>query len=146
MNPKFKQFIVNKKNGIHIINVNLTVEYLNKAIKELTKIVLSDGYILFVGTKNQAKDIVQYTADRCGMFYIIERWLGGTLTNWKTISKSIKKLDDFEIILSDKNTNTNLSKKELLNISRDKEKLDLNLGGIRNLGGLPDILLVFDAV
>ena len=95
-NPNFKQFIVTKKNGVHIINVKSTIEYLNKAVKELTKIVNSGGYILFVGTKPQARDIVQYSADNSGMFYIIERWLGGTLTNFATIKKSIRRLAKLE--------------------------------------------------
>ena len=95
-NPNYKDFIIAKKNGIHIIDVNATIEYLNKANSELIKIVKSGGNILFVGTKAQARDIMVECADKCGMFYIVERWLGGTLTNFSTIKKSIKRLNFLE--------------------------------------------------
>ena len=142
-NPKFKQFIVTKKNGIHIININMTIDYLDKAIKELIKIVLSEGNILFVGTKNQAKDIVQHTADSCGMFYIVERWLGGTLTNFSTIKKSIKRL-----IMLEKDSNSiysNLTKKEISSLQREKIKLADLHRGIKDMRHLPAALFVVDA-
>ena len=145
-NPNFKKFIAGQKNGIHIIDVNKTIENLNIALKELTKIVSNGGNVLFVGTKKQAKEVVQESADKCGMFYVNERWLGGTLTNWKTISNSIKRLEEIELFLQNNDQSKNLSKKELLDISREKQKLDLNIGGIRSLNGKPDLLVIFDVI
>jgi len=142
-NPNFKQFIVTKRNGIHIININSTIQYLNNAIEELSKIVLADGNILFVGTKNQAKDIVQYTADSCGMFYIIERWLGGTLTNFSTIKKSIKRLKMLE--KDSHSIYSNLTKKEIGSFQREKIKLADLHRGIKDMKHLPAALFVIDA-
>ena len=142
-NPNFKQFIVTKKNGVHIINVKSTIEYLNKAVKELAKIVNSGGYILFVGTKPQARDIVQYSADNSGMFYIIERWLGGTLTNFSTIKKSIKRLKTLE-----KESNSiydNLTKKEIGSLQREQLKLADLHRGIKDMRHLPSAVFVVDA-
>ena len=142
-NPKFKPFIISKKNGIHIIDLNLTLDHLNSAIKELVKIVKSNGNILFVGTKNQAKDNVQYTADSCGMFYIIERWLGGTLTNFSTIKKSIRRLKMLE---KDSNTiYSDLTKKEIASFQREKIKLADLHRGIKDMKHLPSALFVIDA-
>jgi len=142
-NPNFKQFIVTKKNGVHIINVKSTIEYLDKAVKELSKIVASGGYILFVGTKPQARDIVQYSADNSGMFYIIERWLGGTLTNFSTIKKSIKRLK-----LLEKESNSiydNLTKKEIGSLQREHLKLADLHRGIKDMRHLPSAIFVVDA-
>ena len=100
-NPNFKKFIAGQKNGIHIIDVNKTIENLNIALKELTKIVSNGGNVLFVGTKKQAKEVVQESADKCGMFYVNERWLGGTLTNFSTIKRSINRLKVLEKESSD---------------------------------------------
>ena len=91
-NPKFSPYIATKKNGVHIIDLNETNRCLNKAVEELTSIVKRNGNVLFVGTKKQAKDVVQQAADKCGMYYIVERWLGGTLTNFGTIKRSIRRL------------------------------------------------------
>ena len=101
---------------------------------------------MIVGTKKQASAIVESISLETQQYFVNKRWLGGTLTNWKTISNSIKKLDELEILLSNNNESTNLSKKELLNLSREKDKLISNIGGIRNLGGKPDIVVVFDVV
>ena len=142
-NPNYKQFIVTKKNGIHIINVKSTIEYLDKAVKELCKIVLSGGNVLFVGTKPQARDIVQFSADNSGMFYIIERWLGGTLTNFSTIKKSIKRLKILE-----KESNSiydNLTKKEIGMLRREHLKLADLHRGIKDMRHLPAAIFIVDA-
>ena len=116
--PKFKPYIYAAKNGIHIIDVKLTIECLRTAIDEVTKIVKGGGSILFVGTKKQAKDVLQREADRCGMYYVVERWLGGTLTNFSTIKRSIKRLQQLE-----KDADTlyqSLTKKEILQMERER--------------------------
>ena len=145
-NPKMEQYIFGVRNKIHIIDLRITLPLINNALTKLFDVVSKSGKVLIVGTKKQSSTIVENIGKETQQFYVNKRWLGGTLTNWKTISNSIKKLDDFELILSDENANTNISKKELLNISREKDKLELNLGGIKNLGGVPDIIVVFDAV
>ena len=142
-NPKFKDFILTKKNGIHIINIDETVKYLDNALKNLLKIVKSDGNILFVGTKAQAKDVVVETADSCGMFYIAERWIGGTLTNFSTIKKSIKRL-----VLLEKDSSpiyNNLTKKERNQLHREKFKLADLHRGIKDMRHLPAAIVVVDA-
>jgi len=145
-NPKMEQYIFGIRNKIHIIDLRISLPLINNALIKLYEVVSKSGRILIVGTKKQASTIVKDLALETQQCFVNKRWLGGTLTNWKTISYSIKKLDELDVLLSDKNTNIKLSKKELLNISREKEKLDLNIGGIRNLGGIPDIVVVFDAV
>ena len=145
-NPKMEQYIFGIRNKIHIIDLRITLPLINNALTKLFDVVSKSGKVLIVGTKKQSSTIVENIGKETQQFYVNKRWLGGTLTNWKTISNSIKKLDDIELILSDKNANTNISKKELLNMSREKDKLELNIGGIKNLGGVPDIIVVFDAV
>ena len=145
-NPKMEQYIFGTRNKIHIIDLRITLPLIHNALTKLFDVVSKSGKVLIVGTKKQSATIVKNIAKETQQFYVNKRWLGGTLTNWKTISNSIKKLDDIELILSEKNTNTNFSKKELLNMSREKDKLELNIGGIKNLGGVPDIIVVFDAV
>ena len=145
-NPKMEQYIFGTRNKIHIIDLRITLVLINNALAKLYEVISKSGKVLIVGTKKQASTIVENLALETQQCFVNKRWLGGTLTNWKTISISIKKLDELELLLSDKNINNNLSKKELLNISREKDKLNLNLGGIRNLGGIPDIIVVFDAV
>ena len=145
-NPKMEQYIFGIRNKIHIIDLRITLPLIHNALTKLFDVVSKSGKVLIVGTKKQSSTIVENIAKETQQFYVNKRWLGGTLTNWKTISNSIKKLDDIELILSEKNTNTNFSKKELLNMSREKDKLELNIGGIKNLGGVPDIIVVFDAV
>jgi len=141
-NPKMSPYIYGVKEKIHIINLEITALKLQEALSAIFNIAASNGRILFVNTKKQSSDIVEEAATRCGQYYINHRWLGGILTNWKTVSSSIKTLQKYEAILADKkNTNT---KKELLDINRKKEKLDRAIGGIRNLGGMPDILFVND--
>jgi len=142
-NPQFKKFIVTVKNGIHIINVDKTIEYLNHALKELNIIAKNGGNILFVGTKSQAKDAIQSSADYCRMFYITERWLGGTLTNYSTIKKSIKRLK-----LLEKDSSSiykNLTKKERSMLYREKLKLADLHRGIKDMRHLPSAIFVVDA-
>jgi len=142
-NPKFKKFIISKKNGIHIIDLNLTLNYLERAVGELRKIVKSNGNILFVGTKKQAKDIVREYSDKTGMFYIVERWLGGTLTNFATIKKSIRRLKILE-----KETSAifkDITKKERSMLERERLKLSDLHRGIKDMRHLPSALFVVDA-
>ena len=145
-NPKMEQYIFGVRNKIHIIDLRISLPLIHNALIKLYEIISKSGKVLIVGTKKQASSIVESLSLETQQSFINKRWLGGTLTNWKTISYSIKKLEELEILISDKNANINLSKKELLNLSREKEKLDLNIGGIRHLGGIPDMLIVFDAV
>ena len=145
-NPKMEQYIFGIRNNIHIIDLRITLPLINNALVKLYEVVSKSGKVLLVGTKKQASNIIMDLAQETQQFYVNKRWLGGTLTNWSTISNSINKLNDLEQLLSEDNLNKNLSKKELLNLSREKEKLILNIGGIRNLGGVPDLLLAFDTV
>ncbi len=141
-NPNFKDFIVAKKNGIHIIDVESTILHLNSAVKELLKIVKGGGNVLFVGTKAQARDAVVESADKSGMFYIVERWLGGTLTNFSTIKKSVKRLN-----LLEKDSSpiyNNLTKKEKSMLHREKFKLADLHRGIKDMRHLPAALFVVD--
>ncbi len=145
-NPKMEQYIFGVRNNIHIIDLRVTLPLINTALVKLHEVVSKSGKVLIVGTKKQSSIIVEDIAKETNQYFVNKRWLGGTLTNWKTISNSIKKLDELEILLKDENANSKLSKKELLNLSREKDKLLSNIGGIRNLGGKPNILIVFDVV
>ena len=145
-NPKMEQYIFGTKNKIHIIDLRITLPLINTALVKLHEIVSRSGKVLIVGTKKQSSVLVDNIARETNQYFINKRWLGGTLTNWKTISKSIGKLEELEGLLGDNNSNNDLSKKELLNLSREKDKLLSNIGGIRSLGGKPDILIVFDVV
>tara|TARA_B100000575_G_scaffold141403_1_gene112783 strand:+ start:535 stop:1314 length:780 start_codon:yes stop_codon:yes gene_type:complete len=145
-NPKMKEYIYGVRNNIHIFDLRITLELLNVALTKIHETVSKSGKILFVGTKKQCGDVVKELAMINNNFYVNKRWLGGTLTNWKTISNSIKRLDEIELFLKDNELSKNLSKKELLDISREKQKLDLNIGGIRTLNGKPDLLIVFDVI
>ena len=145
-NPKMKEYIYGVRNNIHIFDLRITLELLNTALVKIHETVSKSGKILFVGTKKQCSDVVKELAMLNNNFYVNKRWLGGTLTNWKTISNSIKRLEEIEFFLKDNEQSKNLSKKELLDISREKQKLDLNIGGIRTLNGKPDLLVVFDVI
>jgi len=145
-NPKMKEYIYGVRNNIHIFDLRITLELLNVALTKIHDTVSKSGKILFVGTKKQCSDVVKELALLNNNFYVNKRWLGGTLTNWKTISNSIKRLDEIELFLKDNDLSKNLSKKELLDISREKQKLELNIGGIRTLNGKPDLLVVFDVI
>jgi len=145
-NPKMEEYIYGVRNNIHIFDLRITLELLNTALIKIHETVSKSGKILFVGTKKQCSEVVKELAMIDNNFYVNKRWLGGTLTNWKTISNSIKRLDEIELFLKDNELSKNLSKKELLDISREKRKLDLNIGGIRNLNGKPDLLVIFDVI
>jgi small subunit ribosomal protein S2 len=135
-------YIFGVRNGIHIIDLEQTVPLLNQALLTVRNIVAGGGRVLFVGTKRQASDKVAEAAKRCGQYYVNHRWLGGMLTNWKTISNSIKRLRAVEEKLSE--GQTGLTKKEVLNLTRERDKLERALGGIKEMGGLPDVIFVID--
>lgn len=143
-NPKMKPFIFGTRNRVHIINLEKTLPMFNFALSELKKISSRKGRILFVGTKRAASKGVKQAAINCEQFYVNHRWLGGMLTNWKTVRQSIKRLKDLEIESKD-GTFSKLTKKEALIRSRELHKLENSLGGIKNMGGLPDCLFVIDA-
>lgn len=141
-NPKMEQFIFGVRNNIHIIDLDQTLPLLQNALNAVKECAANGGRILFVGTKRQASSIVADYAKKCGQYYINHRWLGGTLTNWKIVSLSIKKLKELETHLQ--SNIDKLSKKEVLSLMRQKEKLELALGGIKDMGGLPNIIFVID--
>ncbi|WWO99941.1 MAG: 30S ribosomal protein S2 [Candidatus Dasytiphilus stammeri] len=143
-NPKMKSYIFGVRNKIHIINLDMTILLFKEALIELQKIASQNGRILFVGTKRAASQPIKITAETCNQYFINHRWLGGMLTNWKTVRQSIKKLKDLEIQAKD-GTFDKLTKKEVLIRSRKLKNLDQSLGGIKNMGGLPDALFIIDA-
>ena len=142
-NPNFKPYILLEKNGVHIINLESTIEGFNKAAAFVKEIISKNGEVLFVGTKKQAQDIVQQEADKCSMFYIVERWLGGTLTNFSTIKKSIKRLKMLE--KEGSKLYENLTKKETQMLNRERVKLADQHRGIKDMRRLPDAVIVVDA-
>jgi small subunit ribosomal protein S2 len=142
-NPKFAPYILMEKNGVHIIDLEQTLKAIEKASSFLQQVLSKNGEVLFVGTKKQAKDIVQQEADRCGMFYIVERWLGGTLTNFSTIKKSIKRLKLLE--KEGSNLYDNLTKKETQMLNRERVKLSDQHRGIKDMKRLPEAVIIVDA-
>lgn len=142
-NPKMKPYIYGARSGIHILDLSKSVPLLHQALVQVRDTVAKGGRVLFVGTKRQAAQPIAEAAQRCAQYYMNFRWLGGTLTNWTTVSNSIRRLRELDEILTDKD-NSGLTKKELLNLQRDREKLDKALGGIANMGGLPDLIFVID--
>ena len=140
--PNYKPYILMEKNGVHIINLEETLISFNKAINFIQSVVKKNGEVLFVGTKKQAKDIVQQEADRCGMFYIVERWLGGSLTNFTTIKKSIKRLKLLE--KEGSSLYENLTKKETQMLNRERVKLSDQHRGIKDMRKPPDAIVVVD--
>ena len=141
--PNYKPYILMEKNGVHIINLEETISSFNKAIVFIQSIIKKNGEVLFVGTKKQAKDIVQQEADRCGMFYIVERWLGGSLTNFTTIKKSIKRLKMLE--KEGSSLYANLTKKETQMLNRERVKLSDQHRGIKDMRKPPDAVVIVDA-
>jgi len=141
-NPKMAPFLYGVRNGVHIIDLSQTVPMLHQALQAVSDVVAGGGRVLFVGTKRQAQEVVADAAKRCGQFYVNRRWLGGTLTNWKTVSNSIARLKKLEEMLAGEAQG--FTKKERLTLQRELEKLDASLGGIKNLGGVPEILFVID--
>jgi len=140
--PKMKPYIFGDRNGIHIVDLSQTVPLLHQALVKIRDVVAGGGRILMVGTKRQAQQPIAEAAKRCAQYYMNVRWLGGTLTNWETISNSIRKLKEMEETLQ--GGGKGLTKKEQMQLSREMEKLEASLGGIRDLGGLPDLLFVID--
>lgn len=141
-NPKMGPYIFGERNNVHIIDLSQTVPHLYRALKLVRDSVASGGRILFVGTKRQASIAVAEEAKRCGQYYVNNRWLGGMLTNWATISRSIKRLKDLDEKLGA--GIAGLTKKEVLQMTRQREKLERSLGGIRDMGGLPDVIFMID--
>lgn len=144
-NPKMAPFIHGSRNGIHIIDLTQTVPALYNALSAIKQVSAKGGKVLFVGSKPQAEKLVQETAERTGQYFINSRWLGGTMTNWRTITTSIRRLKTLEKVFANE-ANTHYTKKELLKLRVEYSKLHKSLGGIQDMGGLPDILVVIDAV
>jgi small subunit ribosomal protein S2 len=142
-NPKMRDFIFGARNNIHIIDLAQTVPLLHRALEAVSDTVAKGGRILFVGTKRQAQDAVATAAKKSAQYYVNSRWLGGTLTNWKTISESIKRLRKLEEMLGSGEAQA-YTKKERLTLTRERDKLDRALGGIKDMGGLPDLVFVID--
>lgn len=141
-NPKMRQYIFGVRNGVHILDLQQTQPLLANALNEIQQIVSKGGRILFVGTKRQAQQTIAESAQRCGQYYVNQRWLGGMMTNWKTITASINRLRDLEGLLS--GDQSGYTKKELLMMTRERNKLDASIGGIKDMGGQPDALFVID--
>jgi small subunit ribosomal protein S2 len=141
-NPKMKPYIFGERNGVHIIDLSQTVPLFARALDFTRAAVQHGGKVLFVGTKRQAQDPIADAARRCGQHYVNHRWLGGMLTNWKTISGSIRKFKQLEETLS--GDTTGLTKKEVLKLTRERDKFQASLGGIRDMGGLPEVIFIID--
>lgn len=141
-NPRMAPYLFGVRNEVHIIDLQQTVPLAERALKAIRDVTAAGGRVLFVGTKRAAADYVAEAAQRCGQYYVNHRWLGGMLTNWKTITGSIKRLRQMDEMLTGEAQG--YSKKEILNFTRDREKLERALGGIKDMGGLPDILFVID--
>ncbi|MCZ4299073.1 30S ribosomal protein S2 [Henriciella marina] len=142
-NPKMKPFIYGDRAGIHIMDLSKTVPLLHQALVQVRDTVAKGGRVLFVGTKRQAAQPIAEAAERSAQYFMNHRWLGGTLTNWTTVSKSIKRLRELDEVLSDRDA-SGLTKKELLVVERERDKLERALGGISNMGGLPSLMFVID--
>jgi small subunit ribosomal protein S2 len=142
-NPRMKPYIFGARNGVHIIDLSQTVPLMARALDFIAATVQAGGKVLFVGTKRQAQEPIAEAARASGQHFVNHRWLGGMLTNWKTISQSIKRLKALEEQLS--GDTAGLTKKEVLQLTRERDKLDLSLGGIRDMGGIPDVMFVIDA-
>ncbi len=141
-NPKMQPFLFGVRNGVHIIDLEQTVPMMHRALEAARDVVAGGGRVLFVGTKRQAQDKIAESSRRCGQYFVNHRWLGGMLTNWKTISQSIKRLKELDDQLAQ--ADLGLTKKERLQLTRERDKLERALGGIRDMGGLPDILFIID--
>ena len=142
-NPRMKPYIFGARNGIHILDLSQTVPLFARALDFVSATVQAGGKVLFVGTKRQAQEPIAQAARSCGQHFVNHRWLGGMLTNWKTISQSIKRMKALEEQLS--GDTAGLTKKEVLQLTRERDKLELSLGGIRDMGGIPDVMFVIDA-
>jgi small subunit ribosomal protein S2 len=142
-NPKMERYIFGARSNIHIIDLSQTMPLLHQALVKVREVAASGGRVLFVGTKRQASEPVATAAKRCAQYYVNHRWLGGTLTNWRTISASIARLRELETVLENPESSGRL-KKELLKLTRERDKLELSLGGIKDMGGIPDLMFVID--
>ena len=142
-NPKMAEYIFAERNGIYIIDLQKTVKKVEEAYQAVADIIKDGGEILFVGTKKQAQDSIKEEAERCGMYYVNERWLGGMLTNFETIKTRIQRLKDLEAMIED-GTMDLLPKKEVASLMHEKEKLDKNIGGIKNMTRIPDVMFIVD--
>ena len=142
--PKMSRYIFGVRNGVHIINLDYTYRLLKEALDVIKGVAAKGGRVLFVATKKQASDVIAQAAEECGQYYVNHRWLGGMLTNWKTVSNSIKRLEQLEARVE--KDSSSLTKKELLGLERQITKLNKDLGGIRKMGGLPDVLFVIDTI
>ena len=141
-NPKMERYIFGSRSNIHIIDLSQSIPLLHQALVKVREVAASGGRVLFVGTKRQASDPVATAAKRCAQYYVNHRWLGGTLTNWRTISGSIARLRELEAVLD--GGESGRTKKELLQLTREREKLELSLGGIKDMGSIPDLMFVID--
>ncbi|TYP94113.1 SSU ribosomal protein S2P [Fodinibius salinus] len=144
-NPKMKEYIFMERNGIHIIDLKKTQKFFQEALEEVTKLARAGKTILFVGTKKQSQDIIKTEAIRCGMPYVTHRWLGGMLTNFSTVKKSISRMEEIERMSND-GTFEELTKKEALMLEREQDKLEQTLGGIANMGRLPGAIFIVDTI
>ena len=142
-NPKMAEYIFAERNGIYIIDLQKTVKKVEDAYQAIANIVKDGGEVLFVGTKKQAQDSIKEEAERCGMYYVNERWLGGMLTNFETIKTRIKKLAEIDAMIED-GTMDVLPKKEVAKLMKEKEKLDKNIGGIKEMKKIPDVMFIVD--
>jgi small subunit ribosomal protein S2 len=143
-NPKMRPFIFGHRNKIHIVNLERTLPLYNDAMNFVGKLSSKGGKIMFVGTKRSARDVIKQEAERCAMPYVNHRWLGGMLTNYKTIKQSIKRLKELEAMVADGSLEHKFNKKEALGLRREMEKLERSIGGIKEMNGLPDALFVID--
>ena len=142
-NPKMDKFIFGSRSNIHIIDLSQSIPLLHQALVKVREVAAGVGRVLFVGTKRQASDPIATAAKRCAQYYVNHRWLGGTLTNWRTVSGSIARLRELEGLLEGGETSGRL-KKEVLKLTRERDKLELSLGGIKDMGGIPDLMFVID--
>ena len=140
-NPKMERYIFGSRSNIHIIDLSQSIPLLHQALVKVREVAAGGGRILFVGTKRQASEPIATAARRCAQYYVNHRWLGGTLTNWRTVSGSIARLRELEGVLE---TESGRTKKELLQLTRERDKLELSLGGIKDMGGIPDLMFVID--
>ena len=143
-NPKMQPFLFGVRNNVHIIDLEQTVPLMQRGLQAVRDVAAASGRVLFVGTKRQAQERIADAAKRCGQYYVNHRWLGGMLTNWKTISQSIKRLRELDEKLT--SSSGKLTKREILTMTRDRDKLERALGGIKDMGGVPDIIFIIDTI
>ena len=143
-NPKMDRYIFGSRSNIHIIDLSQSIPLLHQALVKVREVAAGGGRVLFVGTKRQASEPIATAAKRSAQYYVNHRWLGGTLTNWRTVSGSIQRLRELEGLLDGESQGQGRGKKELLQMTRERDKLELSLGGIKDMGGIPDLMFVID--